>query len=329
MDTIRFGIVGTNFVSDWFAHAAKECEGVILSGVYSRDEKRGAEFASRHGVEKSYVDYIAMLRDVDAVYIASPTFLHCEQAVIAMDRGRDVLCEKMMSASYSQALRMRACADRNEVVLLEAMRPDFDPSFDAIKIGIGKIGRVRRAHLEYCQYSSRYDAFKSGIVLNAFDPAICNSALADIGVYPLHMAIRLFGKPTDFKASSLLLENGFEGMGQITLVYPDMLCDVTYSKITQSVTPSVIEGEDGSLVIDRVHGARRIYVAYRDGRIEDIPFEYRPDNMVFELRAFCEMLLNRRSNREYLATSVETVRIANEVYRLSGAIKSMNPDLMK
>lgn len=329
MDNIRFGIVGTNFVSDWFAHAAKECEGIILAGVYSRDGGRGAEFAARHGVENYYTDYFAMLRDVDAVYIASPTYIHCDQAVAAMDRGRDVLCEKMMAASYSQALRMRACADRNEVVLLEAMRPDFDPSFDAIKLGLSKIGRVRRAHLEYCQYSSRYDAFKSGIVLNAFDPQICNSALADIGVYPLHMAIRLFGKPKDYKANALFLDNGFEGLGQITLIYPDMICDVTYSKITQSATPSVIEGEDGSLVIDRVHGAKRVYVAYRDGSTEEIPFDYRPDNMVYELRAFRDMLLNRRSNIEYLAASVETVRIANEAYRLTGAIKSMNIDLMK
>ena len=326
---IRFGIVGTNFVSDWFANAANECEGITLAGVYSRDKERGASFAARHGVEHSYTDYFAMLRDVDAVYIASPNYLHCEQAVAAMDRGRDVLCEKIMAASYSQVIRMRASADRNDVVLLEAMRPDFDPSYAAIKCGIEKIGRVRRAHLEYCQYSSRYDAFKSGFVLNAFNPEICNSALADIGVYPLHIAIRLFGKPNGFTANSVFLENGFEGLGVITLSYPDMLCEVTYSKITESVTPSVIEGEDGTLVIDKIHGARRIYIAYRDGREEEIPFEYRPDNMIYELSAFRDMVLYRRPNAEYLAASVETVRIANEAYRITGALKHMNVELMK
>ncbi len=329
MSSVRLGIVGTNFVSDWLANAANECDGIILAGVYSRDKERGAEFAARHGVEHSYTDYYAMLRDVDAVYIASPTYLHCEQAVAAMDRGRDVLAEKMMAASYSQALRMRAAADRNDAVLLEAMRPDFDPSFAAIKAGIEKIGKIRRAHLEYCQYSSRYDAYKAGFVLNAFNPEICNSALADIGVYPLHTAIRLFGKPKAFAASSVFLDNGFEGLGQITLTYPDMLCEITYSKITDSATPSVIEGEDGSLVIDKIHGAKRIYIAYRDGKTEEIPFEYRPDNMIYELSAFRDMVLYRRSNTEYLAASLETVRIANEAYRLTGALRHMNVELMK
>ena len=329
MKDMRLGIVGTNFVSDWLANAAKECDGVTLRGVYSRDAARGAEFASVHGVESAYNNYYAMLRDVDAVYVASPTFVHCEQAVAAMDRGKHVLCEKMMAASYSQALRMRASAERNRVLLLEAMRTDFDPSFAAIKQGIGKIGAIRRAHLEYCQYSSRYDAFKEGNVLNAFDPAICNSALADIGIYPLHMAIRLFGKPTDFCASSVFLSNGFEGMGSLNLRYPDKLVEISYSKITQSATPSVIEGEDGSLVIDRVHGASEVYVKYRDGSVENIPFEYRKDNMIFELSAFRDMVLFDGSSDEYLTATLESIRIANEAYRMTGALKHMNVELMK
>ena len=329
MKDIRLGIVGTNFVSDWLADAAKECDDVILAGVYSRDIKRGEAFALTHGIENAYNNYYAMLRDVDAVYIASPNFLHCEQAVAAMDRGKHVLCEKMMAASYSQALRMRAAAERNRVILLEAMRTDFDPSFAAIRYGIERIGRVRRAHLEYCQYSSRYDAFKEGNVLNAFDPAICNSALADIGIYPLHMAIRLFGKPKDFTASSLFLDNGFEGMGNLTLRYPDMLAEITYSKITQSATPSVIEGEEGSVVIDHVHGATEVCINYRDGSVERVPFEYRKDNMVYELSAFRDMVLYAGSSDEYLAATLESIRIANEAYRLTGALRRMNVDLMK
>ena len=329
MKNIRLGIVGTNFVSDWLANAAKECDGILLAGIYSRDKGRGEAFATRHGVEQAYTDYFAMLRDVDAVYIASPNYAHKDQAIAAMQRGKSVLCEKMMAASYSQALRMRNVAERNDVILLEAMRTDFDPSFAAIEAAVGKIGKIRRAHLEYCQYSSRYDAFKEGTVLNAFNPEICNSALADIGIYPLHMAVMLFGKPESFKASSLFLENGFEGMGSLVLKYPDMLCEVTYSKITDSATPSVIEGEDGSLVIDRVHGAKEVYIIYRDGTRENVTFDYRSDNMVYELAAFRDMMFYRRSGARYLSATLESIRIANEAYRMTGALKHMNVEYMK
>lgn len=329
MDRIRLGIVGTNFVSDWLCDAAELVSGVRVTGVYSRTEEKGAEFAARHGIPAVYTDYFAMLRDVDAVYIASPNYAHCDQAVAAMERGRDVLCEKMMAASYGQALRMRAAAERNEVVLLEAMRTDFDPSLAAIKEGISRIGEIRRARLEYCQYSSRYDKFKEGIILNAFRPEICNSALADIGIYPLHTAVLLFGKPSDVRASAVFLHNGFEGMGNLTLEYPDKLVEIAYSKINDSTAPSFIEGEEGRLVIDRIHGASRVSVEYRDGRVENIPFEYRPDNMCYELSAFVDMIYSRRSNHTYLEASLEAIRIVNEAYRQTGALKYMNLDLMK
>lgn len=329
MGKIRLGIVGTNLASDRMADASLECSEVTVVGVYSRNKESGAAFAEKHGIPAFYTDYYAMLRDIDAVYIASPTYAHCDQAVAAMERGKDVLSEKMMAASYGQALRMRAAAEKNEVTLLEAMTIDFAPSFDAIKTGIARLGRLRRAHLEYCQYSSRYDKFKEGEVLNAFNPELCNSALADIGIYPVHLAARLFGKPDEVRARSVFLENGFEGMGSLILEYPDMLVDVTYSKITESTTPSVIEGEEGSLIIDRVNGTRRVVLALRDGTREEIPFEYGQDGMIYELQAFSDMLHGRRQNTEYLDATLEAICIVNEAYRQTGAIKYMDLNLMK
>lgn len=41
-------------------------------------------------------------------------------------------CEKVMASNEQEALSMIECA-KNHVVLLEAIRPDFDPAFDMIK----------------------------------------------------------------------------------------------------------------------------------------------------------------------------------------------------
>lgn len=53
------------------------------------------------------------------------------------------------------------------------------------------LGTIRRATLQYCQYSSRYDNYKRGIVENAFKPELSNGALMDIGVYVVSCMIRL------------------------------------------------------------------------------------------------------------------------------------------
>ena len=325
MKSLKFGVVGTNFISDWFMEATDRVEGTEVSAVYSRAADTGEAFASRHGIRNIFTDYRKMLEsDIDAVYIASPTFMHESQALAAMEYGKHVLCEKMMAASYPAAERMRRCAGERGVVLLEAMRPDFDPATAAITEAVGRIGRLRRAHLEYCQYSSRYDRFKAGEVLNAFNPQICNSALADIGVYPLHFAVRLFGSPKSLAARSVLLENGFEGMGQITLEYADMLVSVVYSKITESATPSVIEGEGGSVIFDRINSPTELWLKLRGREAERLHFDRVDKNMSCEVEAFRDMVAGRLDSAPHLDATLETVRIAHAAYVETGAIEYMN-----
>lgn len=76
---------------------------------------------------------------------------------------------------------MRKAALENQAVLLEAMRSVYSPGFQAVRENLHKLGKIRRVSFQYCQYSRRYDNFKKGIIENAFNPALSNGALMDIG----------------------------------------------------------------------------------------------------------------------------------------------------
>src|SRR5699024_355085 len=154
---------------------------------------------------------------------------------------------------------------RNQVVLLEAMRPDFDPAFDIVEQNLNRIGRLRRATFEFCQYSSRYDKFREGIVMNAFDPTLGNAAVMDIGVYCIHSLVRLFGMPQEIQAFSTKLSNDFDGSGIVLMKYETMIAEAVYSKISVSVNPSVIQGEDGSILIDYISKPEKICLQLREG----------------------------------------------------------------
>lgn len=173
-----------------------------------------------------------------------------------------MLCEKSIALSYSEFSEMRAVAEEYGVVLLEAMRPTFDPMLKIVKSAILIIGKIRRASFTFCQYSSHYDKFKMGIVENAFDPSIGNSALWDIGVYPLWLGVELFGEPKSLISKKIYLENSFLGMGESILYYGDKLVSVSYSKINDSPVSSVVEGELGS-IIDKITEPSRISIAIR------------------------------------------------------------------
>lgn len=310
---MNFAIIGTNFISDSFAKAAGSIPDAKITAVLSRSADRGALFAAKYSIPKVYTELGQMLsdREIEAVYIASPNLCHSQQAIACLKAGRHVLCEKVIAHSHDAFLEMRRAAEESGCILLEAMRPDFDPAFDIIKSALPRLGKLRRAALEYCQYSSRYDSFLGGEVLNAFNPEMKNSALADIGIYPLHLCVRLFGEPKAAVSRSVRLHNGFQGMGIMLLDYGDMLASISYSKITESVNPSVIEGELGSLTVDRINAPKKITLKLRGEAEEILPYEPCDNNMVYEISAFMDMVRGNASPKEYLDASEICTRLVD------------------
>ena len=101
---VRIGIVGTNFVSDWLAEAARQTDCCEAAAVYSRGEGSGAAFAQQCGLPQHFCDYTSMLESdmIDAVYLASPNSLHYPQTMAALDAGKHVLCEKPLAVNAAQ-----------------------------------------------------------------------------------------------------------------------------------------------------------------------------------------------------------------------------------
>ena len=288
--TLKIGIIGTNFISDDFCDAAAQVDGIELYAVYSRSADTGNHFAERHNIPTVFTDYEQFLDSpIDAVYVASPNFAHCSQSIKAMEKKKHVLCEKVMASNEQEALSMIECAKKNHVVLLEAMRPDFDPAFDMIKNALPRIGKIRRASFEFCQYSSRYDRFKDGIIENAFNPALGNAAVSDIGVYCIHSLVRLFGTPKNIHSMSSSLENNFECSGIVLMEYPDMIAEAIYSKVTVS------------------------YQTSNGGIKEILPYSPVNNNMIYEIKNFLSLVENNGIEHEYLQYSLDTIRIIDHV----------------
>ncbi|CAI6053673.1 Gfo/Idh/MocA family protein [Cohnella sp. JJ-181] len=298
--TVRFGLVGTNWITDRLLAAAQEAEGFEAVAVCSRSKERAEAYAARHGIARAYDDMEAMAASglIDAVYVATPNAYHAEQSILFMRHGIHVLCEKPAASNGAEARRMIEEARRCGVLLMEAMKPTFIPSFRAIERALPSIGKVRRYVGNFGQYSSRYDAYRAGTVLNAFDPALSNGALMDLGVYCLYPAIYWFGKPLEVKASGLVLESGADGEGTVLLRYADMEAVAMYSKITNSYAPSEIQGEDGSILIDKISQPGRVSIRYHDGREEEISVPQSEHTMVYELQAFVNLVREGRTESD-------------------------------
>ena len=321
---IRFATIGTNWITEAFIEAAKKVEDFALAAVYSRTDEKAKQFAAKTGAKRTFtnLEELAKSNDIDAVYIASPNSLHAEQAILLMNHGKHVLCEKPMASNTKEVKAMIDAARRNGVVLMEAMKTTLLPNFQAVREHLHKIGKIRRYFASYCQYSSRYDAYKQGTVLNAFNPAFSNGALMDIGVYCIYPMVVLFGKPNILQASSLKLESGVDGEGTIIFTYENMDAVVMYSKITNSYLPAEIQGEDGSILIDAIHTPAKVEIRYRDGRTEDITVPQEQPPMYYEVKEFIELIKNGKRESEVNSHehSLATIELIEQARKQTGII---------
>ena len=206
---IRWGIVGAGriahqFAAD-FAHVAGEAELVMIG---ARSPADAAAFASRYSVP-NYGDYQRVFESdgVDIVYIATPHSLHAEHARAAIIAGKSVLCEKPITTTEEELRALANLAGQHGRYLVEGMWTFFLPAVSrALEwVDRGRIGAVTQLRADF-GYPISYCAAR-----REYAVALAGGALLEMGVYPVSLALRLFGSdPLSVTSHARFAQNGVE-----------------------------------------------------------------------------------------------------------------------
>ena len=205
---IRWGILGPGTIAARFAEGMRDVTDGSVVAVASRSPERAGAFAERFDVPARYGSYDALVGDddVDVVYVATPHAQHEAHALLCIEAGKHVLCEKPFALSAAQADRMASAARAAGVFLMEAMWSRFLPAYRILAdlLADATIGQPQVVEADF--------GFRMPVIPDhrLFDPALGGGALLDLGVYPLQLASMVLGRPQGVLADGIVGETGVD-----------------------------------------------------------------------------------------------------------------------
>lgn len=200
---LRWGLIGAGDIARRRVapalNALSDCD---LVAVSRNCRELTESFAAEFGIRKWFGDWREMLADdkVDAIYIATPVYLHAEQTIAAAEAGKHVLCEKPMALNAAECDRMIAACNANNVRLGIAYYRRFYPVIARVReiIANGTIGKPVFAQMNAFEYlpptadESRnwfFEKQKSG-----------GGPMIDFGCHRIEVLTDLFGEVTGIES---------------------------------------------------------------------------------------------------------------------------------
>jgi predicted dehydrogenase len=319
-EKVRWGIIGLGNIARNFIKDLSLVNEAEIYAVASRDFGKAQIFSEEYQVRNAFGSYKELFecKEVDVVYIATPHTLHSELAIMAMDHGKHVLCEKPMGVNRAEVLKMISAAQNNKVFLMEALWSRFNPSLIKVKEAVdsGEIGPLAYLHADFAFYALDRDF--EGRVLN---PILAGGSLLDIGIYPIFLSYLLLGKPDQILSTSNFHANGAEVQTSMIFKYPKAQA-ILYSGFTsRSEMKAEISGEKGTIYIPaRWHEAQG-YTIEKNNEQEEIKLPTTGRGYYYEIsevhaclgQGKLESTLWSHQNSLDLITLLDTVRKQNGI----------------
>lgn len=169
---MKLAMLGTGKIVQDALLALREVPEITVDSVFARPQSRAKaeKLAAEWQIPHVYTDMQALLASDCVVYVGLANHVHVPYAELALRGGHDVIMEKPFAPCGRDVAAVRALAKKQGRLIIEAVTPFFLPNFAVIREALPKLGRIRAVQANYSQYSSRYDAYREGTVLPAFDP---------------------------------------------------------------------------------------------------------------------------------------------------------------
>lgn len=250
VEEFRWGILGTGLIAEQFSKDVQRLTDQKIQAVGSRTQAKADEFGDKLGIPIRHSSYESLVNDqnIDGVYVATHHAMHRRDAILALNSGKPVLCEKPFSLSVEDTEAMIAVARSKDLLLMEAMWTRYLPHMIRIReiIASGILGEIVSVTAEHGQW------FEPDPNSRFFKLELGGGALFDLGSYPLSFASMVLGTPTKITAVSDKAFTGVDGQTSILLQYESKAHAIlTTTALAVTANRAAISGTKARIEIDK------------------------------------------------------------------------------
>ena len=160
---LRLGVVGGGRISQTQAMAARLTgRWNIVAGAFSSDPAKACLRGKEWQVDeaRSYADFNTMakseaMRDdgIEAVMITTPNNAHFPAAEAFIEQGIDIICDKPLTNSLSEAEKLEQLTKEKKVVFAVCYTMSCYPMVRQAReiVASGALGKINQIHVEFMQ----------------------------------------------------------------------------------------------------------------------------------------------------------------------------------
>ncbi|MCL2674377.1 MAG: Gfo/Idh/MocA family oxidoreductase [Defluviitaleaceae bacterium] len=318
---LRWGILSTGTIAKKFAETLNGMKGeAVFAAAASRDIEKAKAFAKEYGAAAAFGSYeeMAASSEIDAVYIATPNVFHFEHALLCLDGGKHVLCEKPFTTNAEDARKLYDTAKAKNLLIMDGLWTMHLPMYAKIRrlISEGAIGEVRhiRAEFGFAPSGVRKD-FK-------LDPSLGGGSLLDVGIYNIGFAAMVLGtNPASIQAHLNICGYGTDDLAGVLLSYP---CGTT-AALTSSIgarmpVEGVIFGSQGLIHLPNYQMATIMTLHPQDGEPVEYKMPFDINGFEYQIREFTKcvsqgLLESSRLSPEF---SIGIIQIMDDIRKACG-----------
>ncbi len=306
---LNWAVLGCGVIANEMAAALKKM-GKRLYGVGNRTHEKAVEFARTYGVEKVYDRPEDMFEDpaVEIIYLTTPHNTHMPFLRQALGNGKHVLCEKSITLNSAELEEAMALAEKNNVVLAEAMTIWHMPLYKELwrmkdEQRLGKVQMIQANFGSFKEYDMRN---------RFFNRELAGGALLDIGVYAISL-VRSFmdSCPDQVKSQVKYAPTGVDEQAGILLMNPEgQMAGITLSLHSKQPKRVVISCEKGYIEITEYPRAERaLIVDAQTGKKRELLAGHTADALLYEMRDMESAVLEQDAGVMKLSMTADVMRL--------------------